>query len=172
MTNTTDILIGLFSGLISGVLISLVAAFLQDNSARKTLKIQLEQEEKNLKIQLLHDDKNKALTKLYEISNMKYANDYEFLSEVENFLDGPSGGFIPSQTTRELKAELKIIDEKLDLIGPPEPSEAEDEYNERQMEEYYKTLSVEEQVEHEVKNRTFALKSVIKKLVSKDLTEI
>ena len=172
MSDILDILLALFSGLISGVVITLIAAYLQNKNAKETLKIQLAQDEKNLKLQLLHDDKTKALTKLFEIGDEKYEKDYQFLNVLRDFLNGPLGGFIPSQTAKELNEELKVIDELADSLGPPEPSEAEDEYYEQQMEEYYKTLPPDEQIEHEIKNRISALKSNIKKTVLKDMTEI
>ena len=127
--------------------------------------MEIEQNEKNLKLQLIHDDRNKALAELFKIIDREYKSYFDFESAVECFLDSLSGAFIPSEIAKDIRGEFLKIDGKLESIGPPEMSEAEEEHWEKQFEEYYKKLPYENKVEMDVKNMTQAFKLRIKERI-------
>jgi len=160
------------AGFLSGLLVSIIVAYLQFWFSKKTLLMELDQNERNLKLQLIHDDRNKALAELYSIMDRKYKSFFEFQSAVESFLNGVSGAFIPSEIARDIRGEFLKIGAELDKIGPPEPSPEEEEHWEEQFEEYYRRLPVEERIEEDVRNMTRAFKSQIKEKIRKKISTL
>jgi hypothetical protein len=165
-------IIDYFAGFISGLLVSVIVSYVQFWFSKKTLNMELEQNERNLKLQLTHDDRNKAFAELFRLMDRKYKSYFEFQSAVESFLNSLSGALIPSEIARDIRQEFLKIGAKLDEIGPPEPSPEEEEHWERQFEEYYESLPIEERVETEAKNMTQAFKSAIKEQIRKKMSTI
>lgn len=163
-------IIDYFAGFISGLLVSVIVSYLQFWFSKKTLGIELAQNEKNLKLQLLHDDRNKALSELFKIIDKQYKSYFDFEKAIETFLASLSGAFIPSETAKFVRGEFLKIGGKLASIGPPELSEAEEEHWEKEFEEYYKRLPEEERVELEVKNMTQAFKANLKERIRKHIS--
>jgi len=158
-----------FAGFFSGLLVSIVVSYVQFWLSKKTLTLEMEQNEKNLKLQLLHDDRNKALAELFKIIDTEYKSYFDFEKAVETFLGSLSGAFIPSEIAKDIRGEFLKIGGKLDSIGPPPMSEAEEEHWEKQFEEYYESLPAEDRVEMEVKNMTQAFKSKIKERIKENI---
>jgi hypothetical protein len=162
-------IIDYFAGFFSGLLVSVIVSYVQFWFSKKTLSMEIEQNEKNLKLQLLHDDRNKALAELFKIIDREYKSYFDFQSAVESFLGSLSGAFIPSEIAKDIRGEFLKIGGKLDSIGPPKPSEAEEEHWEKQFEKYYQSLPYEDRVGMEVKNMTQAFKSKIKERIRENI---
>ena len=159
------------AGFFSGVLVTIIASYLHFYFSKKTLRLQLEQTEKNLKIQLLHEDRKKALRELFQILNTKHKTYSDFKKAIDPFLEGLSGAFLPQELLKELRKEIYDIDVFLLVeLGQGPSAEEEDQW----MEEFYQQLekmSPEERAQFELEQRFSGLKSKMKALTRKHISE-
>ena len=151
----------------------IVSQFIGHYFARKNLKAQQEHSERIAKLQLFHEDKKKALVELDGLLKKGYKTFPDFRQSIESFLDGSSGIFIPDKLRKELKKEMRDIDDFLfdkiqEIYGQYEPDYPPDE------EEDYEAWAQdypEEALDAEVRQRLGGLKGSMRDKIKKYISE-
>lgn len=159
-------------GLISGLIIAIITQIVAHYFSKKSLDAQQEHSLRIAKMQLYHEDRKNALIKLDELFKKGYKTFSEFRNTISTFLNGSLGLFLPDKLRGELKKEIQDIDQfllekQIDLYGgPPEEWFEEDDY-----EAWFESLSPEERVDIEVRDRLSKLKGSMRNKIKKHISE-
>ena len=158
-------------GLISGLIIAIITQIIAHYFSKKSLEAQQEHSLRVAKMQLYHEDRKNALVKLDELLKKGYKSFSEFRNTISTFLNGSLGLFLPDKLREELKKEIQDIDQflfekQIDLYGEPPEEYFEDDY-----EAWFESLSPEERVDVEVRDRLSKLKGSMRNRITKHISE-
>lgn len=161
----------LLLGLLSGGVLVIVSQLIGHYFARKNLKTQQEHSLRIVKMQLFHEDKKKTLVELDGLLKKGYKTFRDFRDTLEPFLNSSSGIFLPNKLRKELKKEIRDIDQflydkRVELYGyePEYPEDPED----------YKAWAKaypEEALHNEIWNRLRGLKGSMREKIKKYVSE-
>ena len=158
-------------GLISGLVIAIITQIIGHYFSKKSLEAQQEHSLRIAKMQLYHEDKKNALIKLDELLKKYYKSFPQFRNAITTFLDGSLGLFLPHKLREELRKEVRDIDsflleKEIDLYGEPSG------YGEDEHEAWFESLSPEERVDVEVRDRLSKLKGSMRDKIKKYISEV
>ena len=121
-----ELLFGII-GTITGVS-SFIIAMHYNRKAIKQADKALDQADKNLKTQLLYEDKKQALMNLQKI--IDETKSFKLKNKINTFLHSFEGNYIPNEVIRNIKNEIKELDEYYEQNSPYPSSEMrEEEHN-------------------------------------------
>lgn len=171
-------------GLVTGVAIAGLTQFLQYivqsrlqrqqlDRVSADLNRQLEQSERNLMLQLLHQDQKRAIEELWSIIHSDVKNYSKMRERLSAFLDSVTGYYLPSDIQTTIRREIYDADRFLDKLAVEIGVAPPMEFDERDYEEWYKSLPPEELLalgESETYNRfKFQLKGKLRKIMSGEI---